>query len=253
YRVMRSGAPGGPYILIASPRDCSYTDLPLTNGIPQYYVVSAVNAGGESPSSTEVGASPGPTVGIIGPAFPTPKSPPPPKKVEEDIPTLESIPIPSGRQAQGIDLERLLDLRRVEQLRTLFEDTAQKFEEWEVLTLIAEDGFETRKSMEQLLRFRNQENVEAFTAGAIALFEKILRIRAQHGVFVRKLREILGKLGTPAPSPAVVGIALGFILQASRGRSRAQKWVEDPETHRKAAAEYMQMAYTIAQKYQEAL
>jgi fibronectin type 3 domain-containing protein len=250
YRIMRSATPGGPYQLIASPRDTSYADLPLTNGIPQHYVVSAVNAGGESPSSTEVSASPGLSGGVAAPA-PARTLPPLPK--EEEVPTLESIPIPSGRQAQGIDLERLLDLRRVDQLRVLFENTAQKFEEWEILTLIAEDGFEMRKTMEMLLRFRNQGNAEGFNAGAVSLFEKVLKIRAQHGTFVRKLRGILEGLGTPAPSRAVLEIAIGFILQAPRGRSRAQKWVDEPQAHGKAAAEYMKMAYAIAQKYKDAL
>src|SRR5262249_36756194 len=58
YRVMRSGASGGPSLLIASPRDPAYSDGPLTNGIPQYYVVSAVNAGGESIGCPEVTATP---------------------------------------------------------------------------------------------------------------------------------------------------------------------------------------------------
>jgi hypothetical protein len=250
YRVMRSATSGGPYLLVASPRDSSYIDLPLTNGIPHHYVVSAVNSGGESPSSTEVSASP---VSLGGPATRARTLPPAPTPKEEEVPTLESIPIPSGRQAQGIDLERLLDLRRVEQLRVLFEDTAQKFEEWEVLTLIAEDGFEMRKTMELLLRFRSQGNAEAYTAGALSLFDKVLKIRAQHGGFVRKLRGVLEGLGTPAPSRSVMEIAIGFILQAPRGRTRAQQWVDDPEAHRKAAAEYMKMAYSIAQKYKDAL
>jgi hypothetical protein len=46
---------------------------------------------------------------------------------------------------------------------------------------------------------------------------------------------------------------MGFVLQAARGRQRAEKWVDDPAPHRKAAAEYMKMAYAIATKYQEAL
>jgi PHD/YefM family antitoxin component YafN of YafNO toxin-antitoxin module len=171
----------------------------------------------------------------------------------EDIPTLESIPMPAGKKIQGIDLDRLLDLRRVEQLRTLFESTAQKFEEWEVLTLIAEEGFEARKTMESVLRLKNQGNAEAFTTGAIELFDKVLKIRAQYGAFVRRLRAYLENLDVPAPSREVLEIAMGFILQAARGRQRAEKWVDEPEPHRRAAGEYMKMAYAIALKYQAAL
>jgi len=216
--------------------------------------VSSVNAGGESRHGTEVSATPVPSVVAGSKLPPAPAASEAPRKAaEENIPTLESIPMPSGKKTQGIDLERLLDLRRVEQLRTLFEETAQKFEEWEVLTLIAEEGYETRKTMELLLRYKNQGNAEAFTAGAIALFEKVLRIRAQFGAFVRKLRTYLEKLDVPPPSGPVLEIALGFILQASKGRSRAEQWVGEPEVHRRAAAEYMKMAYTIAKKYQGAL
>jgi fibronectin type 3 domain-containing protein len=272
YRVMRSGSAGGPYLLIASPRDAHYSDYPLTNGIPQYYVVSAVNAGGESPAGAEVSAAPlatglpidlkavpGRPAEAKAPkadaaaSIPLGSSPGKPPSAAEDIPTLESIAMPAGSKMQGIDLERLLDLRRVEQLRSLFEDTAQKFEEWEVLTLIAEEGYETRKTMELLIRYKNQGNAESFTAGAVALFEKVLRIRAQFGIFVRKLRAYLEQLEVRPPSRPVLEIALGFILQAARGRGRAEKWVEEPDVHRKAASEYMKMAYTIAAKYQDAL
>lgn len=252
YRVMRSAAPGGPYVLIASPRDPAYTDCPLTNGMPQHYVVSAVNAGGESLPCAEV-ASAAVSGTDVSPRSAAEAAPKPAAPPAQDVPTLESIPMPAGRKIQGIDLERLLDLRRVEQLRALFDDTAQKFEEWEVLTLISEEGFETRKTMELLLRQKTQGSAEAFTTGAVALFEKVLKIRAQHGAFVRKLRSYLELLEVPPPSRPALEIALGFILQAARGRLRAEKWVEEPDAHRKGAAEYMKMAYAIAVKYQAAL
>jgi fibronectin type 3 domain-containing protein len=260
YRVMRAGTPGGPYMLVASPRDPLYSDCPLTNGIPQYYVVSAVNAGGESSVSGEVTSTPSASSASTTSAAPTPPPAPAPTPAAaagappaEDIPTLESIPMPAGKKVQGIDLERLLDLRRVEQLRALFEGTAQKFEEWEVLTLIAEEGYETRKTMELVLRLKKQGNAEAFTTGAMELFEKVLRIRAQYGAFVKRLRAFLQDLEVQPPGREVMEIAMGFILQASRGRQRAEKWVDEPEPHRKAAAEYMKMAYAIAQKYRSAL
>jgi fibronectin type 3 domain-containing protein len=248
YRVMRAAAPGGPYVLVASPRDASYSDCPLTNGIPQYYVVSAVNSGGESPNTPEISAAATST-----PAEPAPKAPPAAPVEDDPVPSLESIPMPSAKKLQGVDLERLLDLRRVEQLRTLFDGTGQKFEEWEVLCLIAEDGFVTRQTMELLLRLKNKGDAEAFTSGAVTLFEKILKIRAQFGVFVRKLRAYLGVLDVKAPSREILEIALSFILQAPRGRSRAEKWIEEPDSHAKAAGEYMKMAYAIAQKYRDAL
>jgi len=58
YHVKRSMTTGGPYTQVAAPTTNSYSDTGLTNGTTYYYVVSAVNAGGESGNSTEVNAKP---------------------------------------------------------------------------------------------------------------------------------------------------------------------------------------------------
>jgi len=58
YNVKRSTTTGGPYTTVNSPTGTSYTDMGLTDGTKYYYVVSAVNAGGESANSTEVSATP---------------------------------------------------------------------------------------------------------------------------------------------------------------------------------------------------
>ena len=58
YRVKRATVSGGPYGLIASPTSPGYTDTSVTNGTTYYYVVSAVNAAGESNNSSQVSATP---------------------------------------------------------------------------------------------------------------------------------------------------------------------------------------------------
>ena len=58
YNVKRSTTQGGPYTTVFSPIGTSYTDPGLTDGTTYYYVVSAVNAGGESGNSSEVSATP---------------------------------------------------------------------------------------------------------------------------------------------------------------------------------------------------
>jgi hypothetical protein len=56
YNVKRSTLHNGPYTVIASPTDTSYSDLGLTDGVRYYYVVSAVNTNGESADSSEANA-----------------------------------------------------------------------------------------------------------------------------------------------------------------------------------------------------
>lgn len=58
YNVKRSTTSGGPYTTVASPTGTSQADSGLTNGTTYYYVVSAVNATGESLNSSQVSAAP---------------------------------------------------------------------------------------------------------------------------------------------------------------------------------------------------
>lgn len=59
YNVKRATVSGGPYTTIVSPATTSYNDTPLTASTTYYYVVSAVNAMGETANSPEVSAVPG--------------------------------------------------------------------------------------------------------------------------------------------------------------------------------------------------
>jgi Glycoside hydrolase family 44 len=72
YHVKRAAVSGGPYTQVGSPAVTNYIDTGLTNGTNYFYVVSAVNASGESANSsqasgTPVASSPAPSV----PAAPT--------------------------------------------------------------------------------------------------------------------------------------------------------------------------------------
>jgi fibronectin type 3 domain-containing protein len=68
YHVKRSTTSGAETQL-AAPTSNSYTDTGLTNGTKYYYVVSAVNSGGESANSSEVSATP--SAPLTAPATPT--------------------------------------------------------------------------------------------------------------------------------------------------------------------------------------
>src|SRR6185437_15289271 len=58
YHVKRSTTTGGPYTQVGAPTSATYTDTGLNDGTKYFYVVSAVNTGGESANSTEVSATP---------------------------------------------------------------------------------------------------------------------------------------------------------------------------------------------------
>ena len=59
YYVKRSLSNGGPYTVIGNPGTGNYTDLATVNGSSYYYVVSAINAVGESANSSQVGVMAG--------------------------------------------------------------------------------------------------------------------------------------------------------------------------------------------------
>jgi len=58
YHVKRSTTTGGPYTQIANPTVANYVDTAVTNGTKYFYVVSAINASGESANSVEASATP---------------------------------------------------------------------------------------------------------------------------------------------------------------------------------------------------
>ena len=58
YHVKRSATSGGPYVQVAVPNGASDNDTGLIDGTAYFYVVSAVNAAGESANSAQVSATP---------------------------------------------------------------------------------------------------------------------------------------------------------------------------------------------------
>ncbi|MFB7815593.1 hypothetical protein ACFC0X_15595 [Paenibacillus chitinolyticus] len=62
YNVRRSASPGGPYALIANVKGTAYADESVVNGTTYYYVVTSVNAAGESAPSLERSIKPEATI-----------------------------------------------------------------------------------------------------------------------------------------------------------------------------------------------
>jgi hypothetical protein len=65
YRVKRATANGGPYTAVANPTTPGYHDDKVENGKIYYYVISTVNALGESRNSGEASARPGAFVAAV--------------------------------------------------------------------------------------------------------------------------------------------------------------------------------------------
>ncbi|HEY6182773.1 MAG TPA: fibronectin type III domain-containing protein, partial [Terriglobales bacterium] len=65
YHVKRSTTTGNGYTQVSAPTGTSFTDTGLTDGTTYFYVVSAMNAYGESFNSTEANAKPVVTVGDV--------------------------------------------------------------------------------------------------------------------------------------------------------------------------------------------
>jgi fibronectin type 3 domain-containing protein len=271
YSVSRATEATGPYTPIASPTSPAYTDTGLANDTRYYYRVRAFNPAGESGDTPPLEATPRPVRDLP----PLPESPPgdgppvegtngdllaavmAPAREAADEELLEAripIRIPgAGRSpSSGIDLEKVLDLKRVDRLRTVYEGTAQKIEVWEVLSLTSSDPA-ARREMERLLRLKQSGDSPELHDGAVVLFEKLLKVRSESGALVRETRSFLGTLDLREHEREAMEIALGFLLAAPRGRKRAQAWVEQPGEHRREAGVYMEHALSIADRYLKSL
>jgi hypothetical protein len=199
------------------------------------------------------------------PAAPKPAPPPEPKP--EPRPVAEA---PAARPApppvavvqpspvslilpRGVNPEVLEDVRRVDQCRKIFEETHQEIEVWEVFCLVMLDGEGTRTLLEQTLGAKEKSNASAFTEGAMALFERLLKLRAQHGKFVRELRGYLGQLPVGSFGKETMEMALGFIVASGRGRDRAQLWLAEPNRYKQEAAGRLEDVISRTMNYQTAL
>ncbi len=71
YNVKRSVTKGGPYTTVGTSGATAYTDINVVNGTTYYYVVTAVNAGGESANSNEASGTPSANTGVVTGLFST--------------------------------------------------------------------------------------------------------------------------------------------------------------------------------------
>jgi hypothetical protein len=201
---------------------------------------SAAPAAAAAPSPAP--AAPGPAVAVAEAPAPAPAS-----RSSSDTSSVTFI-LP-----RGVNPDVLEDVRRVEQCRRIFDETHQEIEVWEVFCIVMLDADPTRTAVERLTVQRKNGERQAFHDGAAALFERLLKVRAQHGKFVRELRAFLGQLPVGSFGKDTMEMALGFIVASSRGRERAQMWLSEPSRFRQEAAGRLEDVISRTMNYQTAL
>jgi hypothetical protein len=223
----------------------------------------------------------GPPVFSPAPAAPPPEpkaapAPPPPEiapsfakaapaRPEPEPPTVESLKPPPGLPAsdpspvtlilpRGVNPDVLEDVKRVDQCRKIFEETGQAIEVWEVFCLVMLDAEYTKTALEKLLQAKTGGgDRQAFIDGALELFDRLLKLRAQHGKFVRDLRAFLATLPVGTFGKETMEMALGFIVASGRGRDRALLWLAEPHRYRPEAAGRLEDVISRTMNYQTAL
>ncbi|HEX7897161.1 MAG TPA: hypothetical protein VF950_05350 [Planctomycetota bacterium] len=201
---------------------------------------------------------------VLKPALP--KMPAPPEPAPPPPPKAEPAPAPAPAKAEtqsasvvtlilprGVNPEILAEVRRVEQCRKIFEETHQEIEVWEVFCMVMLDAEATREAMETLLKLKDAGDRHAFVDGAMKLFDRLLKVRAQHGKFVRDLRAYLATLAVGTFGKETTEMALGFIVASQRGRDRAQTWLNEPARYRPEAAGRLEDVISRTMNYQTAL
>ncbi len=154
---------------------------------------------------------------------------------------------------RGVNPEILEDVRRVDQCRRIFEATNQSIDVWEVFYLVMLDQESTRSSLEKLDVLKKNGEQQMFVDGAMELFDRLLKVRAQHGKFVRDLRAYLAALPIGTFGKETMEMALGFIVASPRGRDRAQLWITEPNRYRQEAAGRLEDVISRTMNYQTAL
>jgi hypothetical protein len=214
---------------------------------PRFQLVEPPLAGPLLPSAHAAVAAP------VAP--PTPPSPPAPRPVEHK-PALrpsESVSPVTLILPRGVNPDILEDVRRVDQCRKIFEETHQEIEVWEVFCLVMLEAELTRSQLEKLLAQKQAGEQQPFVDGAMQLFERLLKVRAQHGKFVRELRAYLAALPIGTFGKETMEMALGFIIASPRGRDRAQLWLTDGSRYRQEAAGRLEDVVSRTMNYQTAL
>lgn len=206
--------------------------------------------GPDSPASAAAAPPPAPVAAPPAPAVPRPPVPVEPRSVVRPSESVSPVTLILPR---GVNPEILEDVRRVDQCRRIFEETNQSIEVWEVFCIVMLDQEATRSSLEKLEVLKKNGEQKSFVESAMELFDRLLKVRAQHGKFVRDLRAFLAGLPIGTFGKETMEMALGFIVASPRGRDRAQLWLTDNNRYKQEAAGRLEDVVSRTMNYQTAL
>ena len=145
------------------------------------------------------------------------------------------------------------DVRRVKQCRTIFANTHQQIDVWEVFCLVMIDRDSTKIAVEELLKIQSNGAGPEFMEGAMSLFEELLSIRARYGKLAKKVREYIATLPVGTFGDETMDMALGFVMASSRGRDRVRQWIEQPDAYRAEAGGKLEDIISRTMNYETAL
>jgi hypothetical protein len=191
---------------------------------------------------------------------------PSPKPVDVDLPTAVFTLDPEVPEVavaplspvslilpRGVNPEVLEEIQRVDRCQMIFRKIHRQVEVWEIFCLVMLDSERIRPLVEQTLLHKKRGDAPAFTEGALKLFDLILKIRTQHGEFVRDLCAFLDQIPVGSFGKETVDMALGFIVASGRGRDRAKLWLSDPKRYSQEAAGRFEDVVSRTMNYQTAL
>jgi hypothetical protein len=202
------------------------------------------------PAPRPAAPPPAPVADAPKPAAP---EPPPPALKPASSTNGDGAPPASLILPRGVNPDILEDIRRVDQCRKVFEETHQEIEVWEVFCLVMLDPDGTRSLMEQTLHLKEKGDAAGYMDGALKLFDRLLKLRAQHGKLVRDLRGFLSTLQIGTFGKETMEMALGFIVASGRGRDRALLWIAEPSRYKSEAAGRLEDVVSRTMNYQTAL
>lgn len=177
----------------------------------------------------------------------------PEKSAEPEPPTpvFDAPPTPAASEPViDVDPAVLEDLRLAFRCRTIFQETEQETDVWEVILLSTTERANTRQEVDRMLEAKEKGKPAKFHERARNLYTRVLTLRSKEAVWVRPLRVFLARLPVGGLTTDTLEMALGLLVVSSIGRKEAKKWLDEPGRHVDEAVSSLKDLLARARAYQ---